>query len=146
MTTPHLSERDIQAAAEPAAPLPGPQAAHLGGCRLCQARAAAYQHLFAAAARQPPPAFDFDLTARVLAQLPGARPAFPWVLGGVAALVLGVVAAFVALFGDPLAQALRGLATGLGAGLAVVAGIVVAGQGLELLARHRQQMRLLAFS
>lgn len=146
MTRLHLSERDLQEAAEPIPALPASQAAHLRGCRRCQSRVATYQHLFAAAASLPPPAFDFDLTASVLAQLSGARPAFPWVLSGVAALVLGVVVAFLALFGGALAEAFRGLATLLGGGLATVAGGVVAGQCLELLARHRRQMRLLAYS
>lgn len=146
MTSSHLSERDLQAAAESASHLPAFQAAHLRGCRLCQGRVATYQHLFTAAAHLPPPAFSFDLAARVVAQLPRARPAFPWVVIGVAALVLGVVVAFVALFGGVLVQAFQGLSTGLGAGLAVVASCIVAGQCLELLIRHRRQLRLLAFS
>lgn len=146
MTSPHLSERALQAAAESSVPLLASQAAHLRGCRLCQGRVATYQYLFAAAAQLPPPAFDFDLAAAVVAQLPRARPAFPWVLSGVAALVLGVVAAFVVLFGGALVEACQGLFTGWGVGLAVVAGGLVAGQALELLARHRRQMRRLAFS
>ena len=146
MTTPHLSERDLQEAAAQFPALPAPQAAHLRGCRRCQGQVATYQHLFAAAARLPQPAFDFDLAAIVLAQLPRARPAFPWVLSGVVALVLGVVVAFLALFGGALVQVFQGLFTGLGAVLTVVAGFLVAVQCLELLARHRRQMRLLALS
>ena len=146
MTSLHLAERDLQEAAQSAARLPAPAAAHLRGCRLCQGRVATYQYLFAAAAQLPPPAFDFDLAAAVVAQLPRARPAFPWVLGGVAALVLGVVAAFLALFGGALGQACQGLFTGWGVGLAVVAAFLVAGQCLELLAQYRRQLRRLAFS
>ncbi|AMR29048.1 hypothetical protein A0257_19385 [Hymenobacter psoromatis] len=141
----HLSDRDLQLAAD-AAPLPAAAATHLNGCGQCQARLATYQHLFAATARLPQPAFAFDLAAAVLAQLPRAKPAFPWALTLVAAPVLGVVVAFLALFGGVLAQAFQGLFTLLGAGLVVVAGFVVAGQCLELLARHRRQMRLLTFS
>ncbi|MDJ0365352.1 hypothetical protein QMK33_09310 [Hymenobacter sp. H14-R3] len=146
MTSPHLSERALQEAAEPCALLAAPEAAHLRGCRLCQGRVATYQHLFAAAACLAPPAFAFDLTASVLAQLPRPRPGFSWGLSVVAALVLGVVAAFLALFGGALRQALQALPAGLGTGLAVVAGFLVVGQCLELLARHRRQMSLLAFS
>lgn len=146
MTSLHLSERALQEAAESIALLPVPQAAHLRGCALCQGRVATYQQLFVAAGQLPQPAFAFDLTASVLAQLPQARPAFPWVLSGVAALVLGVVVLFLALFGGLLAQAFEGLFTQLGAGLAVVAGAAVAWQCLELLAQHRQRMRQLAFS
>lgn len=146
MTSPHLSERALQETAESASLLPAPQAVHLRGCRLCQGRVATYQHLFTAAAHLPPPAFDFDLTATVLAQLPRDRPAFPWVLGGVAALVLGVVVAFLALFSGALVQVFQGLSTGLGAGLVAVASFIVAGQCLAWLTQHRRQMHLLAFS
>lgn len=146
MTSPHLSERDLQEAAEASALLLAPQAAHLRSCRLCQSRVATYQQLFTATAHLPQPAFDFDLAATVLAQLPRAKPSFPWVLNGVTALVLGVVAAFLALFGGVLVQAFQGLFTPLGAGLAAVVSCIVAGHCVELLARHRRQMSLLAFS
>lgn len=145
MTQPHLSDDDLQLAAD-AMPLPAAAAAHLPGCPRCQARLAVYQQLFAVAACLPPPAFGFDLAAAVLAQLPPPKPAFPWVLGSVAVLVLAVVGAFLALLGGALLEVFRSLGTGLGAGLAVVAACVVTGQGLELLARHRRQMRQLAFS
>jgi hypothetical protein len=148
MTSPslHLSERDLQEAAESSARLSSLQASHLRGCGLCQGRVATYQHLFMAAAQLPPPAFDFDLAASVLGQLPRARPAIPWVLGVVAVLVLGVVVAFLALFGGVLAQAFRDVPTLFGVGLALLAGVIVAGQCLEMLARHRRQMSLLVFS
>lgn len=146
MTSSHLSEPDLQAAAEADALLPMAQVAHLRGCARCQSQVATYQQLFAAAARLPAPAFEFDLAASVLAQLPKAQPASRWVLGGVAALVVGVIALFLVLFGGALAQAFRGFFTLLGAGLAMVAGVFVAGQCLELLARHRRHMRLLTFS
>ena len=148
MTSLHLSEPALQAAAE-AAQLPAAEAAHLRGCPQCQRQVAAYRQLFAAVVQVPPPTFSFDLTAAVLAQLPRPQPkaAFPtWVLGGVAALVLGMVVAFGALFGGVLREVFQSLSTGLGAGLAVVAGFLVAGHCLELLARHRRQLRVLAFS
>lgn len=145
MMSSHLSERTLQEAAESPTLLPAPQAAHLRDCRLCQGRVATYQHLFTAVAHLPQPAFTFDLTASVLARLPKAKTSFPWVLSGVAALVLGVVVAFLTLFGGALVQAFQGLFTSLGAGLMVVAGFIVAEQCLELLVRHRRQMRLLAF-
>ena len=147
MTSLHLSERDLQAAAESVSLLPA-AASHLRGCSLCQGRVATYRQLFGATALLPPPAFAFDLTASVLAQLPQPRPklAFPWVLSGVAALVLLVLVLFVVLFGGALLQAGQAISSGLGAGLAVVAGFLVAWQCLELLAQHRRQMSRLTFS
>lgn len=144
--SPHLPERALQEAAESAARLPAAQATHLHGCTLCQGRAATYRQLLGVVAQLPPPAFEFDLAASVVAQLPRAKPAFPWVLGGVAVLVLGVIALFGVLFGGVLLQAMQGLFTVLGAGLGVVAAAFVAGQGLELLARHRRHLRLLITS
>jgi len=146
MTSPHLSEQALQEAAETVSLLPAGQAAHLHGCLLCQGRVDTYQQLFKTAAQLPPSAFSFDLTASVMAQLPVPKPAFPWVLSGVTALVLGIIGLFLTLFGGLLLQAFQGLFTQLGAGLAVVAGGVIAWQGLELLVQHRRQMSLLTFS
>lgn len=146
MTSLHLSERALQEAAESVDQLADLQAAHLQTCPLCQSRVATYQQLFTATAHLPPPVFAFDLTASVMAQLPPAKPSFPWVLIVVAMLVLGVVGGFLALFGKAMAQAFEGLATPLGAGLGLIACFLVAGQCVELLARHRRQMSLLSFS
>lgn len=146
MTSPHLSERALQEAAESASLLQASQMAHLHGCPLCQGRIATYQHLLTAVAHLPPPTFSFDLTASVLAQLPRAKPAFPWVLSSVAALVLGVVTAFLAVFGSLLTSVFQSYSTGLGAWLIAVASLLVAGRCLELLTLHRQQMRQIAFS
>lgn len=146
MTSPHLSERAIQEAAESASLLEASQMAHLQGCSLCQGRVATYQHLLTAVANLPPPTFSFDLTASVLAQLPRARPAFPWVLSSVAVLMLGIVATFLAVFGSLLIPVFQSYSTGLGAWLITVASLLVAGRCLELLAWHRQQMRQIAFS
>lgn len=146
MTSLHLSERALQEAAESASLLTTPQVAHLHGCPLCQGRVATYQQLLMAAAHLPPPTFSFDLSASILAQWPQAKPVFPWVLSGVTALVLGVVVAFLVLFGGLFVPIFQSFSTGLGAGLVAVAGFFVAGQCLELLARHRRQMRQLSFS
>jgi hypothetical protein len=146
MTSPHLSERALQEAAESASLLPAPQALHLSGCSLCQGRVTTYRQLLTAVAHLPQPTFHFDLTASVLAQLPQVKPTFPWLLSGVAALVLGVVVAFLALFGGILVPVFQSLFTGLGAGMVAVAGFFVAGQLLDLLAQHRRQMNLIAFS
>jgi hypothetical protein len=146
MTSPHLPEPALQAAAESLALLPAAQAAHLHACAQCQRQVATYRQLFAATAQLPAPVFGFDLAASVVAQLPARKPAFAWALGLVAALVAGVLVAFMLVFGGVLAQALQGAFTVLGIGLGIGAGILLAGQCLELLARHRRHMRLLAFS
>lgn len=142
MTSPHLAERTLQEAAESTALLPAAQLTHLHSCPLCQGRVATYQQLLTAAAHLLPPPFPVDFTASVLAQLPRAKLAFPWALGIVAVLALGMVVVFLFLFGALLVPAFQSLATGL----VTMGGILVAGRCLELLVRHRQQMRRLAFS
>ena len=142
----HLSEHDLQEAAESITLLPAAQAAHLRGCALCQGWVATYQQLFAAAAHLPQPAFSFNLSASVLAQLPPPKPAFPWAVVLVGTLVLGVVSAFLLLFGGMLLPVVQSLSTELGLGMLAVAGLLVTGQCVELLARHRRQLSLLAFS
>ena len=146
MTSPHLAERTLQEAAESVALLPAAQLAHLHSCPLCQGRVATYQQLLTAAAHLLPPPFPLDFTARVLAQLPRTEPAFPWALRAVAVLVLGVVGVFLSLFGALLVPTFQSLATGLADGLFIAGGILVVGRCLALLARHRRQMRQLAFS
>jgi anti-sigma factor RsiW len=142
MTSPHLAERTLQEAAESTALLPASQLAHLHSCPLCQGRVATYQQLLTAAAHLLPPPFPVDFTASVLAQLPRAKPTFPWALSVVAVLVLGVVVVFLSLFGALLVPTFQSLATGL----VTAGGILVAGRCLALLVRHRRQMRQLAFS
>ena len=146
MMSPHLAERTLQEAAESLALLPAAHLTHLENCPLCQGRVATYQQLLTAATHLLPPPFPVDFTARVLEQLPRAEPAFPWALRVVALLVLGVVIVFLLLFGALLVPALHSVATGLGSGLVIAGSTLVAGRCLELLARHRQQMRQLAFS
>ena len=146
MTSPHLSERALQDAAESASLLSPSQVAHLRGCLLCQGQVTTYQHLLTAVAHLPQPAFAFDLTASILAQLPRAKPAFPWVLSVMSALILAVVTVFLVLFGSLLVPFFQSLYTGLGVGLVIVGVFVLVGQCMELLAQHRRQMRELAFS
>jgi anti-sigma factor RsiW len=146
MTSPHLAERTLQEAAESVALLPASQLAHLHSCPLCQGRVATYHQVLTAAAHLLPPPFPLDFTARVLAQLPQAEPAFPWALRVVAVLVLGVIVVFLSLFGALLVPTLQSVATGLAGGLVTAGGLLVAGRCLALLVRHRRQMRHLAFS
>ena len=142
MTSPHLAERTLQEAAESVALLTAAQLTHLRGCPLCQGRVATYHQVFTAAEHLLPPPFPVDFTASVLSQLPRAKLAFPWALSVVAVLMLGMVVVFLSLFGALLVQTFQSLAPVL----VTAGGILVAGRCLELLVRHRRQMRQLAFS
>lgn len=47
---------------------------HIEQCEACKARIETYRILFKAIGQQPEPAFDFDLSELVLAQLPSPKP------------------------------------------------------------------------
>ena len=70
MTSTHLSEEALQACAMQAAGSGEAASAHIAFCEECRAAVAVYRQLFAAVKEQPAAAFDFDLAALVLQQLP----------------------------------------------------------------------------
>jgi anti-sigma factor RsiW len=143
MTTMHLSEVELQQAAD-AAFLPAAAQTHLRACRRCQAHVAAYQQVFIATAGLPKAQLDFDATALVLAQLPRSRPPFPWII--VLACTLGSSVLLVALrwLGNDFAQAFQGLSPAISTAAWVLVGCFTASHCGELLLRYRRQMSQLA--
>jgi hypothetical protein len=70
MTTPHLTEEQVQRYAlmdSEADPL---VKKHLHACKQCKESVETYRFLFEGLQRQAQPAFDFDLAALVIAELP----------------------------------------------------------------------------
>jgi hypothetical protein len=107
MITAHLTETEVQLyVAEPDA-LGHQQLAHVAGCPLCRAKAANYTQLFNSMQHLPKPAFDFDLAALVMEQLPAPKRAFPWAAIMIAALAAGVVAVAAVCFGEAMAATLN---------------------------------------
>jgi hypothetical protein len=73
MINEHLSETEIQEyALHKNACKPG-IIQHIELCENCKTKAANYQMLFNEISQQPKPAFDFDMTALVIPQLPPGR-------------------------------------------------------------------------
>jgi hypothetical protein len=75
MMSQHLSEADIQQYVLERPVCEDGIAHHVEQCEDCKARAAVYEMLFSGIRQEPGPAFDFDLSALVLGQLPGVAPA-----------------------------------------------------------------------
>jgi len=79
MKTDHPSDAELQQYAEDRVLCPGEVVMHVEGCPDCRASVMAYATLFEGLDQQPAMAFDFDVTASVMAKLPGERN-FRWVI------------------------------------------------------------------
>ena len=74
MNQEHLSELEIQQFALDKSHCEKRITAHMASCDICSARAANYELMFSVVSVDPKPAFDFDLSAAVLARLPKTEP------------------------------------------------------------------------
>ena len=70
MTNKHLTEEQLQQCALDTTTPDQPVLLHLEDCNACRLKAAQYLQLFQAIKVEEKPAFDFDLTKAVMAQLP----------------------------------------------------------------------------
>jgi hypothetical protein len=82
MKTAHPSDAELQQYAQDRVLCPEEVVMHVEGCPDCRASVMAYAMLFAGLDQQPAMAFDFDVTALVMAKLPGERN-FRWVIAAV---------------------------------------------------------------
>lgn len=146
MSTPHLTEPELQHYAE--APLAADAflRAHVQGCAQCQAAVATYQALFGAVAALPPPTLDFDLATQVVANLPVARRAFPWTVVLLGGWLLSLLAGGVVVSWPMLTPLLRSLSPISWYWLAGGAAVWLFGQGIETVAAYRRQLSALKFS
>jgi hypothetical protein len=95
----HLSEMELQQYVLDRAACTSEAIGHVETCERCKAEVAIYQRLFAGIGDQPGAAFDFDLAAMVLSQLPAPTPVtvanrpFGW-FGWTMTAVIGCVVCF----------------------------------------------------
>lgn len=73
MITRHLTEDEVQQFVLNSPAFEAGLVEHVHLCEICKTKVANYRLLFAGIKAQPEPAFDFDLSAAVLAQLPAAK-------------------------------------------------------------------------
>ncbi len=74
MNTQHLTEEEIQQYALDKSGGYNKAGEHIHSCGDCREKAETYRLLFQSIEQQPQPAFDFDLTELVMAQLPSPVP------------------------------------------------------------------------
>jgi len=143
MTTTHLTEAELQLYVTDPEVLGAEQQLHVKGCASCQSKAANYALLFKSIQDTAKPAFDFDLSALVIEQLPAPKRAFPWtaLLGSM--LSIAIVAVSLALFWSSAMAVVKSVSIILLASVATGALVVLVFQGLEMLNAHHKQMNVL---
>lgn len=80
MNNGHLTDTLIQQYTLDKSSLDVVSMAHMASCAHCRQKAAGYKLLFSEIEDIPAPAFDFDLTKIVMAQLPKRRKRHSWVV------------------------------------------------------------------
>jgi hypothetical protein len=146
MTTAHLTETAIQLyAAEPDA-ISKEQMAHVLDCHFCQAKAANYTLLFNSIHDMPKPAFDFDLSALVIEQLPVLKAVFPWTAILISIVSALVVAVSAMLFWASIMAVIKSVSIVLLAATITGAVVIMVFQAFEMLKAHYRQMNALLSS
>jgi hypothetical protein len=143
MITAHLTETEIQLyVAEPEA-ISRQITAHIEGCALCRAKADNYILLFKQIEDAPKPAFEFDLTALVLEQLPAPKMAFPWAAIFLSLLATALITVSAVFFWPAIVVLVEGMSGVLLVVAATGAVVIVGFQAIELLKEHQKQINTL---
>jgi len=140
MITAHLTETEIQLyVAEPGA-INAEQAAHVEGCAVCRANAANNVLLFKSIGDEEKPAFDFDLSALVMEQLPAPKSAFPWAAVLVSVFSVALVAVSALFFSSAIMELVGDASTILLTVAAAGAVVVLAFLATEMVKEHQKRM------
>ncbi len=105
MKTGHPSEKELQAYATGDPIINAAYSLHIGTCDYCQAEVAAYRFVDAEIQQVEKPAFEFDLSALVVAQLPvrsaivNKRSDYWLILIGIASILIGLYVYQTEVFG-----------------------------------------------
>ncbi|MEO6722989.1 MAG: hypothetical protein ABIN67_21665 [Ferruginibacter sp.] len=99
----HLTDAEIQRYVTEPQAISQQMANHIQGCAICQAKAANYVQLFNNIKAAAKPAFDFDLSALVMEQLPAPKRMFPWAAIVVSVFSVAIVAVSAIFFWSAIA-------------------------------------------
>ena len=110
------------------------------GCAICQSKAANYALLFDNIKAAAKPAFDFDLSALVMEQLPAPKRAFPWAAIVVSVFSVAIVAVSVIFFGSAMAASVRAV-SGVLLTVAVAGALtILIFQVMEMFREHQKRI------
>jgi len=113
MNTEHLTEAELQQAAENLAVLDAVQKQHISQCANCRASMENYLAIKEGLVNMESPAFDFDLAAQVMASLPVKKAPYSWIPAFAAGLGALLIAIMVAVFGGRINSLLGAMSASL---------------------------------
>ncbi|HJS53559.1 MAG TPA: hypothetical protein VJ765_03415 [Chitinophagaceae bacterium] len=146
MVTKHLTDEEIQFFAFDKANYESVLAGHIHACPECKAKVETYQLLMKAISRQPQPAFDFDLSAAVLGQLPVSRPGaandrlLVWIFIFLSGSLIGTTVYFCRGYFDSIFRGITGISIYL---MSIPAMTVIAILFVEMYKKYQKEMRVL---
>jgi hypothetical protein len=146
MSSHHPSENELQQYALEGTFAGEDIAAHVAGCAACSAKLANYRLLTRQMSTMQKPAFDFNLAALVLQQLPAPKAEFPWIAVLGVTLTMMFLAAVSLLFGTYLVQMLQNLPALFATIVTASAIAVFAGMLNTMIKEHYSQMKKLDFN
>lgn len=149
MNTSHPSEREIQQFALDKSACSTALIAHIDDCAFCRAEGSTYQLLFSEIEQQPKPAFDFDLSALVLPQLPASTRALSAdriVAGFLILFVCSCIGVPVYLFRQYFLYMFSDISTFFIYAILSSAVIIVLFKALNMYKKYQKQMQLLNFN
>jgi hypothetical protein len=139
----HVTDAEIQMYVTEQDLLGTKQRVHIQDCAHCRAKAASYASLFNQIRNIQKPAFDFDLSALVMEQLPAPKRAFPWAALLISILSIAAVAVSAVFFWSSLMAVMERVSILLLAAAAIGAVVVLLFQALEMIRAHHRQMNVL---
>jgi hypothetical protein len=146
MVTNHLTDEEIQHFVFEPAEAEGKIAGHIQVCIECRARAETYQLLIKGILHQPTPAFDFDLSAAVLKQLPApvhrhaGNKILNWIIILICTGLIGTASYFFRSYADSLFRGIAGIGIYL---MAISAITIIALLFIEMYKKYQKEMSIL---
>jgi len=137
MKTAHPSDAELQQYAEDRVHCPEEVVMHVEDCPGCRASVMAYATLFEGLDQQPAVAFDFDVTALVMAKLPGERN-FRWVI---AAIIFFGIAIPAYLFRKNAFYVFTGISTFFLALILAAAGVIMIWRIMALYKHYQKRLQ-----
>ncbi len=149
MNTSHPSEREIQDYVLEKSACTQTTIGHIESCEQCRAAIATYSLLFSEIREQPAPAFDFDLSALVIPQLPSVPaplPADRFVAGFLMFFICCCVAVPAYLLRQYFLNLFLDISSFFIYAIIISTLVIVLFKGLSVYKKYQKQMQLLNFN
>ncbi len=121
---------------------------HIESCARCKAEVETYQYLFSEIKQSPQPAFDFDLSALVIPQLPHTQTGLSadrFIAGFLILFICCLIGIPVILFRQYILNMFSGIPSFFIYAIIISAFIIVVINILDMYRKYQKQMRLLNY-